>query len=198
DEPQPHTDAPTTPPASEPVSTAPPPTPFLPPRFSPTLPWTPGGTELVAVAADPVLDDWDISEYQIALITTTETVDPEEGEIDPGEVAVRLAAALERVESTEERNPLGWAVGVQLMLEGYEGVPLLLTWSLDGLDVPVTWSADNVAYRIVATTPRDSGSAELWVPNLSGEGTYNVNVNLWRASDGLPVASAAPLTLPVD
>ena len=88
-------------------------------------------------------------------------------------------------------------MAVNLTLEGLAGVPLLLTWSLDGVDVPEGWAADNVAYRVVATTPRDSGSAEVRVPNLKAEGVYRVNVKLAFESDGTPIARGEPLELPI-
>ena len=118
--------------------------------------------------------------------------------LPPAEVAVELAAALEQVEaapSPEGEDPLGWTIAVRVDLEGLASVPLLLTWSLDGMDVPLTWQAENLAYRVVGATPHDAGVAEIWVPDLKRPGSYNVNIKLSYESSGL-VADWRPLALP--
>ena len=100
-------------------------------------------------------------------------------------MAKRLAEALSKVEARDtagKKDPLGWVVAVNLDVTGLKGVPLVLTWSLDGLDVPVSWAADNVAYRLTSTTAHDTGSVEIWVPNLKIAGDYNVNLKLARES----------------
>ena len=86
-------------------------------------------------------------------------------------------------------------VAVNLDVVGLKNVPLLLTWSLDGLDVPVSWTAGNIAYRMTATTAHDSGSADVWVPDLKGTGTYNVNLTLAREKDGAVLARSQPVQL---
>lgn len=88
------------------------------------------------------------------------------------------------IESSQGKDPLGWTVAVRIDLEGLAHVPMLLTWSLDGLDVSESWKAENLAYRIVATTPHDAGVAEIWIPDLGRPGAYNVNVRLTFESTG--------------
>lgn len=83
---------------------------------------------------------------------------------------------------------MGWTIAVQLSLEGFSGVPLLLTWTLDGTDVPETWASENLAYRVVASTAKDTGTAEVWVPDLAAPGNYRVNVRLSLESNGTTVA----------
>lgn len=123
----------------------------------------------------------------------------EKGETVPlAQVAERLAAALEEVEAIagpQGEDPQGWTVAVRFDLQGLAGVPLLLTWSLDGLDVPLTWQAENLAYRVVGATPHDAGVAEIWVPDLKRAGSYNVNIKLSYAETGL-IADWRPLALP--
>lgn len=126
-----------------------------------------------------------------------EAVDDAGTPLPPEQVAVELAQALEKVETTpgpDGNDPLGWAMAVRLDLEGLAQVPLLLTWSLDGLDVPDTWKAENLAYRVVGATPHDAGVAEIWVPDLKGTGAYNVNIKLAYESSGL-IADLEPLNL---
>lgn len=127
-----------------------------------------------------------------------EAVDEKGEPLPPEEVAIELAQALEEVESTtspEGEDPLGWTVAVRVDLEGLAQVPLLLTWSLDGLDVPDTWRAENLAYRVVGASPHDAGVAEIWVPDLKRASTYNVNIKLSFENNGL-IADLHPLALP--
>ena len=121
--------------------------------------------------------------------------------LSPQEAAKRLAKALDKVEAKhdrKQRNPLGWVVAVNLDISGLDGEPLLLTWSLDGLDVPLTWKSDTVAYRLMPTTDHDGGSVEVWVPDLKRRGAYLVNLELARGSDGVVLYRAAPVPLPED
>ena len=121
--------------------------------------------------------------------------------MSPAEAAKRLAKALDKVEAKHDhkhRNPLGWVVAVNLDISGLDGEPLLLTWSLDGLDVPLTWQSDTVAYRIMPTTDHDGGSVEVWVPDLKRPGAYLVNLELARGSDGVVLFRASPVPLPQD
>lgn len=127
-----------------------------------------------------------------------EAVDEEGTPVPPAELAGKLAEALEEVEATsgpDGEDPQGWTVAVRVDLQGLAGVPLLLTWSMDGLDVPHTWQAEILAYRVVGATPHDAGVAEIWVPDLKRPGTYNVNIKLSYESTGL-IADLRPLPLP--
>ncbi|TLM72937.1 hypothetical protein [Pseudarthrobacter sp. NamB4] len=136
-----------------------------------------------------------VSAAQLLII---EAVDAKGETLPPAQVAEELAQALSEVESAnspEGEDPLGWTVAVRVDLEGLAQVPLLLTWSLDGLDVPDTWMAENLAYRVVGASPHDAGVAEIWVPDLKRPGTYNVNIKLSYESTGL-IADLHPLPLP--
>lgn len=103
----------------------------------------------------------------------------------PEVVTAQIVEALSVVEGTFDANPepRGWVVAVDLSLEGLSGEPLLLIWSLDGVDVPQSWANDTLAYRVQANTNRDSATAEIWVPDLAVPGTYKVNVKLIKESD---------------
>ncbi|SEI75530.1 hypothetical protein SAMN04487917_102308 [Arthrobacter sp. yr096] len=123
----------------------------------------------------------------------------EAGELlPPAQVAAELVKALEEVlviDGTQGKDPLGWTVAVKLDLEGLAHVPMLLTWSLDGVDVSESWKAENLAYRILATTNHDAGVAEIWIPDLGKPGAYNVNVRLTFESTGT-LADLEQLQLP--
>lgn len=154
---------------------------------------------LASVMTDPVLEAFIPEDVRkVAYVQIGPTGTGGEEELPPDELADRLFEALSAVEATEvggKSDPRGWTVAVSLRLEGLSGVPLLLTWSLDGGDVPVTWSADNVAYRVVPETPDDTGSAEIWVPDLEAPGAYRVNVKLYRESNLAPIAHGTPLEI---
>ena len=127
-----------------------------------------------------------------------EPVDEKGQTLPPAELAKELAQALEAVEATispQGEDPQGWTVAVRVDLQGLADVPLLLTWSLDGLDVPLTWQAEKLAYRVVGGTPHDAGVAEIWVPDLRRAGSYNVNIKLSYEATGI-IADWRPLALP--
>lgn len=138
----------------------------------------------------------------VQIINASDPVDPNDAEVvlKAEEVANRLASDLSQVESQVidgKLEPLGWTVGVNFTLKGYKDEPLLMTWSLVGVDQPSSWAAEKVAYRVAATTPDDSGSAKIWVPDLKESGLYNIIVELALAEDpGLVVARGAPAALP--
>ncbi|MDR6985964.1 hypothetical protein J2Y66_000427 [Paenarthrobacter nitroguajacolicus] len=118
--------------------------------------------------------------------------------LPPAQVAAELVKALEEVlviDGTQGKDPLGWTVAVRLDLAGLAHVPMLLTWSLDGVDISESWKAENLAYRIVATTNHDAGVAEVWIPDLGRPGAYNVNVRLTFESTGT-LADLEQLQLP--
>ncbi|MCD4852070.1 hypothetical protein LN996_14730 [Arthrobacter sp. AK01] len=123
----------------------------------------------------------------------------EAGELlPPAQVAAELVKALEEVlviDGTQGKDPLGWTVAVKLDLAGLAHVPMLLTWSLDGIEVSESWKAENLAYRILATTDHDAGVAEIWIPDLGKPGAYNVNVRLTFESTGT-TADLEQLQLP--
>lgn len=173
---------------------------------------SPWDTLLGRALANPALDGYALTTQGAswvipdpAFVThATEGVDPNDpgsGPLSAEEVAERLAEALGHIETVHDGgllDPLGWAVVVNVSLEGYDGVPLLLTWSLDGVDVPSTWAATNVAYRVIATTPRDSGSAEIWIPDLKEPDAYNLNVSLaLESAPSFIVSRSEPLQLPL-
>ena len=127
-----------------------------------------------------------------------ETVNEKGEPVPPEQVAERLAEALQEVEAStgpQGEDPQGWTLAVRVDLQGLAGVPLLLTWSLDGLDVPLTWQAENLAYRVVGSTPHDASVADIWVPDLKRPGSYNVNIKLSYEATGI-IADWRPLALP--
>jgi hypothetical protein len=173
-----------------------------PPVPNESFTWLPPETYLEVLSAEPELVEWNLdpTEVHYSYLLIIEPTDEQGEELPAEEAADRVAAALSSVESTTDEagdlDPAGWSVAVNLSLEGLEGVPLLLTWSLDGVDVPEEWAAEKITYRVVASTPRDVGSAKIWVPQLKVPGQYNVNVELKLASDpDRTIAIGPPLTI---
>ncbi|MCU1403934.1 MAG: hypothetical protein JWQ43_237 [Glaciihabitans sp.] len=111
--------------------------------------------------------------------------------------AEQLASLLDEVETEAKPGGLevqGWTVAVGLSIEGFNGEPLTLTWSLDGIDEDRSWPETGPnAYQVVASTANDTGTVDIWVPNLQATGDYNLNVRLLRNSNGHIVASSQPL-----
>jgi hypothetical protein len=140
-----------------------------------------------SVCEEEVLADVEKRACRFASLTTSESADDKGDLRPPPEAAAELARALSEVEVSEGeqgKDPVGWTLAVRLDLRGLTDSPMLLSWSLDGLDVPETWRAENLAYTVYATTPHDAGIAEIWIPDLVRPGTYNANVRLSFASDG--------------
>jgi hypothetical protein len=138
---------------------------------------------------------------RVVYALTQDTSDPNDpaNSLPPEEVSKRLAEALRKVDTREtggKKDPRGWVVAVNVEVSGLKHVPLLLTWSLDGLDVPVRWAADNVAYRLTPTTNHDTGSVEVWVPDLRKPGKYNVNLTLALQSNGTVLTRGEPVEVP--
>lgn len=219
------TDTPTPTPTLTPTPSTTPtptPTPTPAPTPAPTPGPTPESSELVlpgnwpptkeylgsvATHVELVQVESDSPKYDPGVVTTLYALGfqptNEEGEdIPAAQVAERIVDALDDVETTpngETVDPLGWTVAVDLRIEGMAGEPLLLTWQLDGAEVPANWAAENLAYRVKASTPLDVGVAEIWVPDLAASGGYVVNVKLTRESnpaDVMALGKSDPLPNP--
>lgn len=201
------------PPVITPPSPAPA-TPTLPSEGPPATPTpTPttdeGGTAPSnegAVVFDPLLEPYRLTkEEAVALlpthITSADSVDPDSASDDPltnDEVAALLAQALSEVEAVEVNDsvdPFGYRVAVNFTLDGLAGVPLLLTWSLNGMDVSATWQATRLGIRLEPSTDHDTGSVDIWVPDLKSSGDYTVEVKIVRASDEAPLTSGSLLVV---
>lgn len=197
----------TTPPTPTPVPTSTvTPTPFPTSTVTPT----PVPEELaVAMAARPELQGKNIRPSDAGLLRTVPILDPKPGDpsrsspgpsssaetLSPDQEIDRLLEAFAAVEGGDPAtlNPQGYLVTVKLLVKGFEGERLMLTYSLDpkvgSADIPESWSADNLAYYMTPTTPEDSGVADLWVPDLVAPGPYVVNVELWAVEENVKIAA---------
>jgi hypothetical protein len=162
--------------------------------------WPPPDEFAEDVATDPALRRTILpAAPQVVTQLVSDLTEDDGTMLPPDEVAARLADALREVESQDDdgsSDPLGWLVAVDLEVHGLDDAQLLLTWSLDGIDVPVSWAAETIAYRITPTTAHDTGSVDVWVPDLDVPGTYRVNLRLALESDGRLLDQGDPLELP--
>jgi hypothetical protein len=186
------TDSPTTPPATSAT-----PNPTSEPGSGR---WSPPIDYLEDVSDDPAVLPYDLPPTTVGHIARTliEPTTPEGDNLSSEELAARLKEAFDEVESQESAgrlDPQGWVIAVDLSIQGLAGVPLMLTWTLDGVsDVDESWTSRHVAYTVVASTASDHGSAQIWVPRLKADHSYQVNVQLSH-SDGTPIDTGDPLLL---
>jgi hypothetical protein len=87
-------------------------------------------------------------------------------------------------------------VTADLELAGLRGRPVLLSWSMwqKGGKVRLfgDWLNSNLAYRLEATSDRDTTSLDLWIPLPKSPGPYLVRVNLTAAQSPLASAESQP------
>lgn len=138
------------------------------------------------VDGDP-LPPAEAAERVVQLLRSTRVEAGDPGE--PGSVAGGGGTAPE---------PLGVVVTADLELGGLRGEPVTLSWSMwrqgDGGRLYGDWLNENVAYRLEATTDRDTTSVDLWIPLPPEPGPYTVRVQLTRDGSRLASASTDPFT----
>jgi hypothetical protein len=133
------------------------------------------------------------------------SLDPKGNPVAPAVAAQRVVELLRDARSTgrepqggEEprREPLGVVISADLELAGLRGKPVLLSWSMwqqDGRKrLYGNWLNRNLAYRLEATTDRDTTSLDLWVPLPKSPGPYFIRVNLAAAESLLASADSQP------
>ena len=162
---------------------------------------TPGDdTSIQQVSPEAVLTQDPLDDYTIAPEALPVTSLANRTGLSAKEIAQRLARSLAPVESRtvhDKKVPMGYLVAVNIEVSGLKDEPLGLRWSLDGINVPITWKADRqLQYELTAGTDHDSGSVNLWVPNFVKPGVYYVNVELVRASDGTVISHGEPAKVP--
>lgn len=93
-------------------------------------------------------------------------------------------------------EPLGVVVSADLELAGLRGEPVLLSWSMwqqgGKKRLYGNWLNSNLAYRLKATTDRDTTTLDLWVPLPKSRGPYFIRVSLTAAGSVLASADSPP------
>jgi len=77
---------------------------------------------------------------------------------------------------------VGLRISVNLEVVGLRGEPLILSWSVlqrsGDTALPKAWRSTNLGYRLQATSDKDSGNVDFWVPMPKARGQYYVGVVL--------------------
>jgi hypothetical protein len=110
-------------------------------------------------------------------------VDVNGNPVSPSVAAQRVVALLRNARSSDEEDePLGVVVTADLELVGLADKPVLLSWSMwqqgGGTRLYGDWLNENLAYRLEATTNRDTTSLNIWIPLPREPGPYFVRVHL--------------------
>jgi hypothetical protein len=133
------------------------------------------------------------------------SLDPKGNPVAPAMAAERVLELLRDARSTggeppegeEPRGePLGVVITADLELAGLRGKLVLLSWSMcqqgGTKRLYGNWLNRNLAYRLEATTDRDTTSLDLWVPLPRSPGPYFIRVNLTAAESFLARAGSQP------
>jgi hypothetical protein len=117
--------------------------------------------------------------------------------LPPEEAAERLVELFGEIRTvgglpSGKLEPLGVVVTADLELSGLRGEPVLLSWSIWQLGGEARlfgqWLATNPAYALEATSDKDTGSIDVWVPVPETPGPYIVRLDL--TTEGARLASA--------
>ena len=120
--------------------------------------------------------------------------------VPPDVAAERVVQLLKGARSTgggqPGGEPLGVVISADLELAGLRGKPVLLSWSMwqqgGKKRLYGNWLNRNLAYRLEATTDRDTTTVDLWVPLPKSPGPYFIRVNLTAGKAPLASADSPP------
>jgi hypothetical protein len=124
-------------------------------------------------------------------------VDQDDRRVTPADAARRLVGILGRTKMQRHRgklDPLGVVVAANLRVEGFRNHELAVSWRLVGRAGSRTpysrWLDEVPAARITASTYRDGGAVQFWVPMPRKPGKYAVQVIIRDKSAQLFVKSS--------
>lgn len=128
---------------------------------------------------DPNLDG---CEQIMSAMGVGHALDLEGNPVAPGVAAERVIKVLKDARTTRRKEPLGVVVSVDVELAGLRGKPVFLSWSMwqQSGDTRLygKWLNRNLAYRLEATTDRDTTTFDLWVPLPKPPGPYFIRIQL--------------------
>lgn len=125
--------------------------------------------------------------HAMTSLIALDPVDPNGEVVEPAVAAERILTVLKQTRTIGGRpggkaEPLGLRVSVNLEVAGLRGEPLLLSWSVlqrsGNTALPKAWRSTNLGYRLQATSDRDTGNVDFWVPMPKARGQYYVGVVL--------------------
>jgi hypothetical protein len=149
--------------------------------------------ESVDATIGELLHKQDVSERSLPAIVPMiipNSLDSEDNPVPPEVAAERVVKVLKDARTTapseesgsREQEPLGVVVSTDIELADLRAKPALLSWSMwqKGGDVRLhgDWLNKNLAYRLEATTNRDTTTVDLWIPLPQPPGPYLARVDL--------------------
>lgn len=126
-------------------------------------------------------------------------VDPNGEVVEPGVAAERILTVLKQTRTIGGRpggkaEPVGLRISVNLEVVGLRGEPLFLSWSVlqrsGNTALPKAWRSTNLGYRLQATSDKDSGNVDFWVPMPKARGQYFVSIDLSTKGSRLAAAES--------
>jgi hypothetical protein len=117
--------------------------------------------------------------------------------VAPGVAAERVVKVLKDARTTQRKEPLGVVVSVDVELAGLRGKPVLLSWSMwqkNGTTRRLygNWLNRNLAYRLKASTDRDTATLDLWIPLPKPPGPYFVRMQLTASGSARASTNSQP------
>ncbi|KAA9162969.1 hypothetical protein FPZ12_010700 [Amycolatopsis acidicola] len=141
------------------------------------------------------------AEYQAILpaVINGASLDDKGQPVDPEVAAQHVLAVLDDARvAGDGTEPVGALVSVDVTLAGLRGKPVALRWSMwksgGGGQLHGDWLNDNLAYRLEATTARDTTTVDLWVPMPRQEGPYLIRAQLATGSSPLAGKDSEPFS----
>ncbi len=129
-------------------------------------------------------------------LTNANSVDPEGNPVPPEVAIERVLKVLKDARQNSKQEPLGAIVSVDIELAGLRGKQVLLTWSMWQMAgesrLHGDWLNRNLAYRLEATTNRDSTTVDIWIPLPATDGPFFIRVDLTTQGRSLRSGASQP------
>jgi hypothetical protein len=124
-------------------------------------------------------------------------LDLEGNPVAPGVAAERVVKVLKDARTAQRKEPLGVVVSVDVELAGLRDKPVLLSWSMwqkNGTTRRLygNWLNRNLAYRLKASTDRDTATLDLWIPLPKPPGPYFVRMQLTASGSARASTDSQP------
>jgi hypothetical protein len=117
--------------------------------------------------------------------------------VAPGVAAERVVKVLKDARTTRRKEPLGVVVSVDVELAGLRDKPVFLSWSMWQKNDTTrrlygNWLNRNLAYRLKASTDRDTATLDLWIPLPKPPGPYFVRMQLTASGSARASTNSQP------
>jgi hypothetical protein len=133
----------------------------------------------------------------IKWIAAGSSVTPQGKPVSPAEAAAKVVQVLKNAR-LKKKEPVGVLVTANIELAGLRGKEVMVSWSMrqatGGKPVHADWMNENLVYRIVPGTARDTTSVDLWVPLPKATSSYVIAAGLTTGGSKLASAQSSPFT----